>query len=119
GEELGEGRAGGLDAQDGKRGDGQSIYDHLHAQEHQLPQVGAEDLVEHGLEQRIDRVDLVELLDVALEDLDVPALVHDLGRGVELGVELGDGIHELTADDERALLAVQELGQAPGRDADL
>jgi len=34
----------------------------------------------------------VELLDVALEDLDVPPLVHDLGRGVELGVELGDRV---------------------------
>src|SRR5439155_8017506 len=42
-------------------------------------------------------------LDVALEDLDVPPLVHDLGRGVGLGVELGDRVDELAADDERAL----------------
>ena len=42
------------------------------------------------LEERIDRVDLVELLDVPLEDLDVAALVHHLGGGVELGVELGE-----------------------------
>jgi len=44
-------------------GDGQPLDDHLHAEELQLPQIRGEDLVQHALEQRIDRIDLVELLD--------------------------------------------------------
>jgi hypothetical protein len=99
--------------------DREALDDHLHAQELQLPEVGGEDLVEQRLQERIDRIDLVELLDVALEHLDVPPLVDDLRGSVELRVELGNGVHELAADDQGALFAVEELGQAPGRNADL
>ena len=118
-EELAQGRVARLLAHEVEGCDREALDDHLHAEEFQLPEVRREDLVEDGLQQRVHRVDLVEPLDVALEDLHVPALVHDLRGGVELGVELGDAVDELAADDERALLAVEELREAPGGDADL
>src|SRR6266850_2884551 len=106
-------------AHDVEGGDGKALDDHLHPQELQLPEVGGQDLVQQRLEQRVDRVDLVELLDVALEDLDVPSFVDDLGRGVELRVELGNRVHELPAHDQGALLAVEELREPPRGDTDL
>ena len=40
-------------------------------------------------------------------------LVHDLGGRVVLGVDPGDRLDDLGGADERALLAVEELGQGP------
>jgi hypothetical protein len=34
--------------------------------------------------------------------------------GVELGVEVGHGLDDLGGADQRALLAVEELGELPG-----
>ena len=48
------------------------------------------------------------VLDVALEDLVVPGLVHDLGGLEELGVGAGHRVHELAAREQRALLAEDE-----------
>jgi hypothetical protein len=56
-------------------------------------------------------------LDIALEDLVVPRLVHDLGRLEELLVGARHDVHELTAGEHRPLLAVHEDGQAPRGDA--
>ena len=106
-------------AHDVEGGDGETFDEHLHPDQLQLPEIRGEDLVEERLEERIDGIDLVELLDVLLEDLDVPAFVDDLGGGVELGVELRNRVHELAAHDERALLAVEELREPPRGDLDL
>jgi hypothetical protein len=43
----------------------------------------------------------------------VPRLVHHLGGGVELGVHVGDLLHDLGRADQRPLLAVEELRQLP------
>jgi len=44
----------------------------------------------------------------------VARLVHHLGGGVELGVEVRHGLDDLGGADQRALLAVEELGELPG-----
>ena len=44
----------------------------------------------------------------------MPGLVHHLGGGVELAVDVGNGLDDLAGADQRALLAVQELGELPG-----
>jgi hypothetical protein len=49
-----------------------------------------------------------------MEHLDVPALVHDLGAAVELAVQPAHRGRELGRREQRALLAVQELGERPG-----
>ena len=46
--------------------------------------------------------------------LDMPRLVHHLGRGVELAVEIGHGLHDLGGGDQRALLAMHELRDRRG-----
>jgi hypothetical protein len=43
----------------------------------------------------------------------VARLVDDLRGGVELGVDARHLLHDLRRADERALLAVHELGQLP------
>ena len=48
-----------------------------------------------------------------MEDLDVAALVHDLGRAVELAVEELHRLGDLAGGEERALLAVEELAEHP------
>ncbi len=53
------------------------------------------------------------LVQVAAVDLDVPRLVDDLRRRVELGVDVGDRLHDLRRADQRTLLAVHELAEAP------
>ncbi len=44
----------------------------------------------------------------------MPGLVHHLGRGVELAVEIGHGLHDLGGGDQRALLAMHELRDRRG-----
>ena len=44
----------------------------------------------------------------------MPRLVHDLRRGVELRVEIGDGLDDLRGGDQRALLAMHELRDLRG-----
>ena len=100
-----------------KRVEREPFDDDLHADELLHPVAGLERLVEDALERRRDRPDLVELLDVAGEHLDVPRLVHRLRGGVELGVGVRHGVHELRGDHERALLAVQELREPKRRRA--
>ena len=64
---------------------------------------------------RVERVDQLHLLvQVAAVDLDVARLVDDLGGGVELRVDVGHRLHDLGRADQRALLAVHELAEAPG-----
>ena len=53
------------------------------------------------------------LVEVAGEDLDVAGLVDDLGAGVQLGVVPRHGLDDLGGADQRALLAVEELAEAP------
>ena len=64
--------------------------------------------------QRVDELDL--LVEVAAVDLDVAGLVDDLGRRVELAVDVGDALHDLRGAHQRALLAVHELAEAPRLD---
>ena len=76
----------------------------------------ADHVVEQRLEVRVERVDELELLvQVAAVHLDVAGLVDHLGRRVELGVDVGHGLHDLRGADERALLAVHELAELPRR----
>ena len=109
----------GLLVHDVEGGDGQPLDEHLHAEELQLPVLRGEDLVDEALREGIHRIDLVKLLHVPLEHLHVPPLVHHLGGRVELAVQLGKRVDELARHQERALLAVEELGEPPGRYADL
>jgi hypothetical protein len=51
-----------------------------------------------------------------VEDLDVAALVDDLGAAEQLAVEPGHGLGHLAGGEERALLAVQELAEHPGQE---
>ncbi len=86
----------------------------LHAQVGHVPARVAQDLVEERAQRRIDRIGQLELLvEQAGVGLDVPRLVHDLGRRVVLGVHLGHLLHDLGGADQRALLAVQELRELP------
>ena len=55
-------------------------------------------------------------MQVPAVDLDVARLVDHLGGGVELGVDVGHGLHDLGRADQRTLLAVHELAEAPGLD---
>ena len=73
-------------------------------------------VLDGGVEQLLQAVvdgplPLELLVQVAAEDLDVPRLVHGLGARVVLGVDPRDAAHQLGGDDQRALLAVQELGE--------
>src|SRR5262249_56366416 len=66
--------------------------------------------VEQLLQALVHRPLPLELVgEVAAEDLDVARLVHGLRAGVVLGVDPRYRADELRGDDERALLAVQEL----------
>ena len=66
--------------------------------------------VEQLLQVLVDRPLPLELLaEVAAEHLDVARLVHGLRAGVVLGVDPRHRADELRGDDQRALLAVQEL----------
>jgi hypothetical protein len=47
------------------------------------------------------------------EHLDVAGLVHDLGRGVVLGVDPRDRLDDLGGAEQSALLAVHELAEGP------
>ena len=63
----------------------------------------------------MDRVGQLQLLEQELVvDLDVAGLVHHLGGGVELGVDVGHRLDDLGRADQRPLLAVEELGEEPG-----
>src|SRR5437870_12365047 len=52
-------------------------------------------------------------------DLDVARLVRHLVGGVPLGLLPGNALHDLGGGEERALLAVQELGEHPGGDVEV
>ena len=53
------------------------------------------------------------LVEVSGEDLHVTGLVHDLRAGIELGVVPRNGLDDLGGAQQRTLLAVQELAEAP------
>ena len=96
-------------------GQGQSLDDQLHADELQVPARVGEDLVEDALEAEVDGVHQADaLLDVLVERFHMAGLVESLGGGVQLGVEGGGAGGQLGGDQQGALLAVQELGEAPG-----
>src|SRR5438874_4472627 len=62
------------------------------------------------LQVLVDRPLPLELVaQIAAEHLDVARLVHGLRAGVVLGVDPRHGADQLRGDDQRALLAVQEL----------
>jgi len=64
----------------------------------------------------VDRVEQADLLGREPgEDLHVARLVHGLGGGVELRVDVGHRFDDPPGHGQRALLAVQELAEEPGR----
>src|SRR6516225_2393497 len=44
----------------------------------------------------------------------MPRFVHDLGRSIKFGIEVGHGLHDLGGGDQRTLLAVHELRDLRG-----
>ena len=104
-------------ADDAERGQRESLDEDLHAEIRHVPPAVGDDVVEQRLEIRVERVDQLHLLvQVAAVHLDVARLVDHLGGGVELGVDVGHGLHDLGRADQRSLLAVHELAEAPGLD---
>ena len=92
----------------------------LHAEELHVPARVLEHHVEERAQVRVARVREADLLvQVAVVDVDVARLVDDLGRAVELGVEVVHRIDELRGREQRALLAVEELRQRPRRRLDV
>src|SRR5690348_15561424 len=53
------------------------------------------------------------LMQQARVGLDVPRLVYDLGRRIELGVDVLHLLDDLRGADQRALLAMEELRDLP------
>ena len=97
-----------------ERGQGQPLHHDLHAEVGHVPAAVVDDVVEQHPQVGVDLVVAAELLvDVAGEDLDVAGLVDDLRGGVELGVVPGHGLDDLGGAEQRALLAVHELAEAP------
>jgi hypothetical protein len=89
---------------------GEALDQDLHPEELDVPAGVAHERVDDHMEVVVDLVALGELLrEVAVERLEVPPLVHDLGAPVELAVEPLDRGGELGRREERALLAVEEL----------
>jgi hypothetical protein len=101
-----------LDEPEGRQGE---PLDHdLHTEVGHVPPRVLDDVVEKQPQVGVDRIVARQLLvEVLGEHLDVPGLVHDLGRRVVLGVDPRHRLDDLCRADERALLAVEELGQRP------
>ena len=91
-------------------GEREPLDENLHPEVGHVPAAVGDDVVEQRLEVWVDRVgELQLLLQVARVRLDVARLVHHLGGGVELAVDVGNRLHDLRGADQRALLAVEEL----------
>ena len=102
-------------AQQAEGGQREALDQHLHAEVGHVPAGVAQRVVQQRLQVGVDRVEQPDLLlQEPGVDLGVPGLVHGLGGGVELGVEVGHGLDDPGRADHRALLAVQELGELPG-----
>lgn len=96
-------------------GQRQAFYEDLHPEVGHVPAGVAQGVAQQPLEVVVDRVEHADLLvQEAAVDLGVPGLVHGLRGGVELGVQVGDGLHDARRAHHRALLAVQELAELPG-----
>jgi hypothetical protein len=117
--DLAQGRVVGALAHHLEHRDGERFGDQLERDRLDVPAGVRQDAVEeHPLVVRHRVVQPSQpVRDVALEDLVVPRLVQDLGRLEELLVGAGDHVDELAARQEGALLAVDQDGQPPGRDA--
>jgi len=101
-----------LQAEGGQR---QPLDEHLHAQVGHVPAAVADHVLEQGLQAGVDGIGEPELLvEEATVGLHVARLVDDLGGRVELAVDVGNCLDDLAGADQRALLAVHELGVAPG-----
>ena len=113
-EQLLEQRLGRHLVHEAERGERETLDHDLHAEVRHVPAGVGDDVVEEHLEVRVDRVVTRQLrVEVAGEHLDVAGLVHHLRRRVVLGVDPRDGLDDLRGADQRALLAVHELGQRP------
>ncbi len=88
---------------------------HLHAEVRHVPSRVAQDLIEQHLERRRDRINDIELfVQQALVDLDMARLIHHLGGGIELRLDIGDLLDDLRGANQRALLAMEELRKIVG-----
>ena len=98
-----------------ERRHGEPLDDDLHAEVLEVPAAVGDRRVEQLLQALVHRPLPLELVgEVAAEDLDVARLVHGLRAGVVLGVDPRHRADELRGDDERALLAVEELRELEG-----
>ena len=95
-------------------GQGQPLDQDLHPQVGHVPARVAEHVVEQRLEVVVDRIGDLDLVEVPRIGLDVASLVHHLGGGVVLRVDVGHRLHDLGRADQRTLLTVEELAELPG-----
>ena len=104
-------------ADDTESGQGQPLNEYLHAEIRHVPPAVGDDVVEERLQVHIQGVHQLHfLVQVTAVHLDVARLVDHLRGRVELGVDVGHRLHDLRRADQRALLAVHELAEAPGLD---
>ncbi len=94
-----------------KRGQCQTLDQDLHRQIGHVPAAVGQPVLEQGLHTRGDRVGELEFfVQQPRIGFDVARLIHHLGRGIEFRVEIRHGLHDLGGRDQRALLAMNELG---------
>src|SRR5208282_1180817 len=96
-----------------ERRDRQSLGDDLHPDVLRLPTIVLQDCAQEALEGGIDRVDAMELGDVLAKAFHVTRFVEGLSGRVHFRVEVRHRVNQLSADHQRALLAVQELREPP------
>ncbi len=100
-----------------ERAERQTLHHDLHAEELHVPSGVAHERIDDHEEVVVDVVELLEFgVEVAMEDLHVPRLVHHLRRAVEFPVEELHGLRDLRGGEERTLLSVEELAELPRQD---
>jgi hypothetical protein len=93
----------------------EAFHDDLHAEVGHVPPAVGDHVLQQALQMAVQRVDELHLLvEVAAVDLDVAGFVDHLRGGIELAVDVGNGLHDLRGADECTLLAVHELAEPPG-----
>ena len=111
-EELAEQRLFGAAEHVAEGSEGERLDDDLHAEVGDVPARILEQRHDLGVEERVHRIGVAELLvEVLGEHLGVAGLVHRLGGGVVLGVDPRDGLGDLGGRQHGALLAVHELAE--------
>ena len=95
-------------------GQGQAFNDDLHGQIGKVPAAVAQGFIDQLAQRFGHRIGDAELLHQILVGLDVTGFIHHLSRGIEFGVEIGNGLDDLGGADQCGLLALHELRDIPG-----